>query len=45
VAAYVGGTQVASTACTVTAAAWQGASNPLVALFTEGSYILTCSNF
>jgi len=43
--AYVGGTQVASTSCTVTAAAWQGGSHPLVALFTDGAYILTCSNF
>ncbi len=43
--AYVGGSQVASTSCTVTAAAWQGGGHPLVALFTEGTYILTCSNF
>ncbi|HUL69689.1 MAG TPA: hypothetical protein VLT17_05540 [Gemmatimonadales bacterium] len=46
VKAYVGGSQVASTTCTVTAAAWQGGSSPLVMLVNEGtSYSLICSDF
>ncbi len=42
--AVVGGTQVAETTCTVTAAAWQG-GQPLAALFNNDGYYMTCNGF
>ena len=47
VRAYIGGEQLTSTACTVTAAAWQGTLKPNVGLSITlgGIYLLTCYNF
>jgi hypothetical protein len=45
VRAYISGEQVASTTCTVSAAAWVGTTYPVVGLFYSGSYGLTCYNF
>ena len=43
--AVVGGSQVAQITCTVTAAAWVGAGQPLVDLFSGDGYSMHCNNF
>jgi hypothetical protein len=43
--AVVGTSQVAQITCTVTAAAWAGAGQPLVDLFGGDGYLMHCNNF